>query len=395
MKYLIVEPFVKAIAPNIALMKWARWCELNDHQYQYVRGIVTPDIEPDKILMSCIFTYDAKIYEKTIKNYWKLFPHAELTVGGVFPTLNKKWFDQLSQNLGKHIIVHQRIHTDIEPLIPKYNVEIKSEKDDPEYRRDTVVLYASRGCVNKCSYCAVPGLEGKMRSFKSIADTLLVGRNEINSRNAVLYDNNFTEHQYFKEIVQELKTHRMLVDIHGLHVESFTEEHARNLNMLDWAPQKKNGTPYIRFSFDKKSYRNAIENALELVKNYQIKAAFFCYMLFNDQDTPDDFWWRIEEAQKIVDKVGQSIFLFPQRFEPFISLKRNSYISPNWTKEIVVGLTRIYTHTRGFIPITRERSIYRWIGNTKNEFFENIKKAYIGQYSAPKIDWESLGILTF
>jgi hypothetical protein len=118
-------------------------------------------------------------------------------------------------------------------------------------------------------------------------------------------------------------------------------------------------------------------------------------MLFNDQDTPDDFWWRIEEAQKIVDKVGQSIFLFPQRFEPFISLKRNSYISPNWTKEIVVGLTRIYTHTRGFIPITRERSIYRWIGNTKNEFFENIKKAYIGQYSAPKIDWESLGILTF
>jgi len=45
MKFLLVEPAVKAIAPNIALMKWARWCELNDHEYQYVRGIVIPDIE--------------------------------------------------------------------------------------------------------------------------------------------------------------------------------------------------------------------------------------------------------------------------------------------------------------------------------------------------------------
>jgi len=120
-----------------------------------------------------------------------------------------------------------------------------------------------------------PGLEGKMRSFESIADTLLVGRNEINSRNAVLYDNNFTEHQYFNEIVHELKTHRMFVDIHGLHVESFTEEHARNLNMLDWAPTKENGTAYIRFSFDKKSYRSAVENALKLARNIKLELRSF------------------------------------------------------------------------------------------------------------------------
>lgn len=234
-----------------------------------------------------------------------------------------------------------------------------------------------------------------MRSFKSIADTLMAGRNELNSRSAVLYDNNFTEHEYFKDIVYELHHHRMSVDIHGLHVESFNANHARHLSMLNWIPQKKGGTAYIRFSFDKKSYRDAIENALALVHNFRIKAAFFCYMLFNNKDTPDDFWWRIEEAQNIVDKVGRTIFLFPQRFEPFYSLKRNFYISPKWTDEMVVGLTRIYTQTRGFIPITRERSIYRWIGKSKEEFFENIKKSYRGQYKIPKIDWESLGILKF
>lgn len=275
MKLLLVEPFVKAIAPNIALMKWARWCELNNHEYQYVRGIVAPEITPNRILMSCIFTYDSQIYAKTIKHYFMLFPDAELTVGGVFPSLNPKWFEQLSLALNKPIVIHRGICSDIESLTPKYDVLIKCEKKDPEYRRDKTVLYASRGCVNKCNYCAVPELEGPMRSFKSVAETLMAGRQEINSREAVLYDNNFTEHQYFKDIVNEIYKHRMSVDIHGLHVSSFNENHARCLSMLNWAPQNKNGTAYIRFSFDKKSYRDNIERALTLVRDYRINEVIY------------------------------------------------------------------------------------------------------------------------
>ena len=49
MKFLLVEPKVKAKAPNIALMKWARWCENNKYECVYVRGKVVPNINPDKI----------------------------------------------------------------------------------------------------------------------------------------------------------------------------------------------------------------------------------------------------------------------------------------------------------------------------------------------------------
>ena len=73
MKILIVEPKLTSIAPNIALMKWARWCELNKHEYKYIRGCIKQDLIPDKILMSFIFTYYSKIYEETInfyKNFW-------------------------------------------------------------------------------------------------------------------------------------------------------------------------------------------------------------------------------------------------------------------------------------------------------------------------------------
>jgi hypothetical protein len=55
-----------------------------------VRGRVEPKIAPDAILMSCIFSYNSKVYEKTINFYLNKFPQAKITVGGVFPSLNPK-----------------------------------------------------------------------------------------------------------------------------------------------------------------------------------------------------------------------------------------------------------------------------------------------------------------
>ena len=93
-KYLLVEPKSKAIAPNIALMKFSRWASLQGHEYEYVRGIVYPKISPDEILISCIFSYHSKLYENTINHYLRLFPDAKVTVGGVFPSLFPEWFSK-------------------------------------------------------------------------------------------------------------------------------------------------------------------------------------------------------------------------------------------------------------------------------------------------------------
>ena len=178
MNYLLIEPKVKAIAPNIALMKWARWCEDNGHNYQYVRGIVKPDIpHPDKILMSCIFSYHSENYEHTINHYRKLYPWAEIIIGGVFPSLYPHWFKGKWPKIipdAAQLNIHCGLHGDIENLAPKYNVEITSQDKNP-YSRDKIVLYASRGCPNKCGYCAVPKLEGDMKSFKSIRHMLDAG----------------------------------------------------------------------------------------------------------------------------------------------------------------------------------------------------------------------------
>ncbi len=394
MKILIVEPKVKAIAPNIALMKWARWCENNGHEYQYVRGEVDLDIVPDKILMSLIFTYYSKRYEKTIDYYLSKFANIKITVGGVFPTLNpgwfkkSKWFSSSFFDGNDQIEVYQGMCSEIEDLAPKYNVDIKSEDYDP-YDRNKIVLYASRGCTNKCGYCAVPKLEGSMKSFKSIKHMLNAAREDLpNAKSVVLYDNNFTEHEYFDNIVDELRDFGLPVDIHGLHVDAFTRHHAERFSELTWKSQGRSTTsPYLRFSFDKIQYSDNVRRALGYVVDADIKAKFFCYMLYNWIDSPDDFWKRLMIAQEIVDDKGKSVFLFPQRYEPFGALHRNTFVGKKWTPELVKGISRMQTFIHGFFSITQSRNLFNWIGHTKEEFLDKVyRMGTDSNYVLTKID---------
>ena len=360
MKFLLIEPSTKKIATNIALMKFASWCEQNDHQYQYIVGNSFSEIgEPDQIIISCIFSFYSKIYEETIKFYQQKYPHAKIRVGGPFPSNNPNWF---KENFPK-VEVHQGIYSDIEDLPLKYSIDPTNTK---------MVMYASRGCPNKCGYCTVPKLEGSMRSFPSIQHMIDYGKKEIpNPSGIVLYDNNFTAHEYIDNICDEIENSGLPVDIHGLHASAFTEHQAERFSRLKWGAQGKAGTPYLRFSFDFLGYDKNLFRCLKLCEKYKIKAGFFCYLLFNWKDSPDDFWKRIELSQQMVDEVGKTMFLFPQRYEPLDSLERNKYVGEKWTNDLVRGVTKIYTFMHGFIAITPSKNIYNWIGHTKEEFLQH------------------------
>ena len=359
MKLLLVEADVKRIAPNLAMMKFATWAERNGHTSEYVIGEVVPKTTPDMVLMSCIFSFYSKTYKETFEHYRKLFPKASFKVGGAFPTLNKRWFNE---NI-PFAEVHEGMNPEIEDLPLKYSIATWSNK---------IVGYSSRGCVNKCKYCAVPQLEGGMSSSESIKPMIDNGLKEIkNPTGIVLYDNNFTEHQYFDKICDELETYNLPLDIHGLHVSSFTEHMAERFARLKWGAQHEKGTAYLRFSFDFIGYEKHILRALRLVEKYKIKAGFFCYMLFNWTDSPDDFWNRIIKAQAMTDEVGRTIFLFPQRYEPLDALKRNQYIGPKWDDNMVRGVVKLYTWMHGFLPTTKSKNLFNWIGRTKEEFFQH------------------------
>jgi hypothetical protein len=239
-------------------------------------------------------------------------------------------------------------------------------------KKSKIVLYSSRGCVNKCKYCAVPKIEGDMYSFKSIKDHINIAKKELpNANSIVLYDNNFTEHEYFDNIVDELIESGLPVDIHGLHVSSFTEHQAKRFSELRWSSQNdKSGRPYLRFSFDKMKYEKDVERALILCKKYDIKSDFFLYMLYNWIDSPDDFWYRIVKSQELSTKYNKMINMFPQRFEPLNAFTKNEYIGKYWNNDLLKGIGWFLSWSRGFITLTPSKNLFRWIGFSKQEFFE-------------------------
>ncbi len=379
MKYLLVEPKGKRIAPNIALMKWARWCDLNGHEYEYVVDEVIPEMRrPDFIFMSCIFSFNSRRYEQTIRHYRRLYPYAKWRIGGAFATNGYEYWMKLKRELFSNslfaepddFLIHKGTCDEIENLIPKYSIDKVN---------DAIVLYSSRGCTNKCKYCTVPLLEGDMNCFTSIKPTLEAGLKEVNNpRCVVLYDNNFTAHENMSLIIDEIVDCGLPVDIHGLHVSEMDDYKAEQLARLKWGSQTEAGVPYMRFSYDKISYKKHVDNALRLTVKHGIKAGFFCYLLYNFKDSPLDFWRRLVYSQQMVDKYQKSIILFPQRYEPLDALYRNSYVGKRWQSDtqwegddLVRGISKFYTYLHGFLPLTKSRSLFKWLGFSYEEFLEN------------------------
>jgi hypothetical protein len=259
-------------------------------------------------------------------------------------------------------------------------------KKKAEARYNQIVMYASRGCVNKCGYCAVPKLEGDMHSFRSIRKFIDTGMKELpDAKSIVLYDNNFTEHAYFNDICDELRDSGLPVDIHGLHVDAFTREKAKKMAELTYGSQgKKQSTAYLRFSFDKMKYKDNVHRALRYAKEADIKALFFCYLLFNWIDSPLDFWKRIVYSQVMVDDVQRDIYLFPQRYEPFDALEKYQYVGKHWTDQLAKGARRTSTFLHGFLPVTRSHNIYNWIGYDFDEFLNTLN--HMGENSKNRLE---------
>ena len=126
-------------------------------------------------------------------------------------------------------------------------MNVQSEDENP-YPRDKLVLYASRGCSNKCRFCSVPKVEGGLKPFESISG-MLNAANMPYASSVVLFDNHFLANPYFDNIIDELLDFGLPVDIHGLHAGSFTRHHAKRFAELKWGSQQGiSSTPYLRFS---------------------------------------------------------------------------------------------------------------------------------------------------
>ncbi len=71
---------------------------------------------------------------------------------------------------------------------------------------DGYLAYMTRGCVNKCKFCAVPKLEPEYKSYLSITDQIKITNERFGGKkDLLLLDNNVLASNQFEQIVDEIK----------------------------------------------------------------------------------------------------------------------------------------------------------------------------------------------
>lgn len=302
MHILLVEPAYYTRYPPLGLLKLASYHRSRGDTVELVRDCLPSSRKPDRVYVTSLFTWGWKEVWESVRYYKSLFPTAEICLGGIYASLMPE-----HAKLSGADQVHIGLVKQAEDLLPAYDLV-------PQWKWS--ILFASRGCPNRCPFCAVPRLEGRLNSCKeSIKHLVYPGHNRL-----ILWDNNILASPSWGSVVAEAIQLGIAVDYNqGLDAKLVTPEIAETVSKLKM--------PCVRFAYDFKAKSKYVKNAIELLTSKGIRGReIFVYVLYNFNDTPDDFFERVR------DVLTWGAVVFPMRFEPLDSMTRNKYISPSWDK---------------------------------------------------------------
>ena len=163
---------------------------------------------------------------------------------------------------------------------PYKALPLEVEKCDLDYSlypdNDTNYGFITKGCIRKCSFCAVPKTEGKLHFNKNIDEIIKYGFTKTS-----FMDNNILAYKKHKEILQELINKRIkCVFNQGLDIRLIDEENAYLLSKLKYIGK-------YTFAFDNPKDKPIIEKKLKIVKKY-IKAEWgIRFYIYHNHKTMD------------------------------------------------------------------------------------------------------------
>ena len=180
-----------------------------------------------------------------------------------------------------------------------------------------LATFTTRGCPNKCSFCAVPRIEGDFREL------------ELWKPAPVVCDNNLlaASKKHFNRVIDSLLPFSACDFNQGLDARLFSSYHADQLARLK--------RPHIRFSWDSIKTESQVTDAVNLCKKYGFKDIGI-YILLGFKDTPEDAKYRLETVR------SWGLFPNPARYQPLDAMERNSYVAPGWTEKELRKMMKYY-----------------------------------------------------
>jgi len=227
----------------------------------------------DRVYVTTLFTFYWKITIDTINFAKNLVKDIrELKVGGVTATV---LYDDVIRATGiiphKGLLDKPRILDDNDIIVDTLPLDY-SILDEIDYKypeNDAYYGYMTRGCIRKCSFCAVPTIEPEYCGYIPITERIDGTRKKYgDKRNLFLLDNNVLASRQFFTIIEEIKKAGFIKG--ATYIESNQFEVAiKNLS------EGINDKAYIKRTY------NIIRELLNILRG-EVQQSFYNYLKSND-----------------------------------------------------------------------------------------------------------------
>lgn len=318
-RVVLLEPLYKRRYPPLGLAKIATRVKERGAEVFFQRRYVPMD--EDLVCVTTLFTYESQAVFDALNNVFStniLFGRSPVVmVGGVFASLMP---EEIMRRFPKaKIFVGYSKWLDMEK--PDYSIDWGVDKKWANYS----YVFTSRGCPNRCAYCAVHRLEPDLWVNPKWADVI-----DMSKRNVMLSDNNLSAQpfEHLRSVATFLNRSKLRAMFdNGFDCKYITEEVA---NVLALIPFTKFG---MRLSFDRIQENGVFQTAVQrLIKAGIRKQDMMAFCIFNFTDTPSEALYRLET----VNKLGMRPY--PQKYVPLNALNRKTpYVGRYWTRKLLLA----------------------------------------------------------
>jgi len=385
MKILLIEPAYKNKYPPLGLMKISAFHKERGDEVHFVKGL-SKQIRSqtwDRIYITTLFSFywdktieTIKYYEFSVKDPQNLF------IGGTMATILA---DEIERETGfkpvKGLLNEKgklRLPNDhlIDSLVPDYSI---LEQINYKYPANNAYFaYMTRGCVRRCPFCVVYIIEPEYVKYIPLKQQIaLITEKYGEKKDLLLLDNNVLASSEFDKIINEIqelgfykgakfKGKNRYVDFNqGIDLRLLTEERMKKLTEIPVKP--------LRIAFDRYSLQDKYIKAVRLAAEYGIKY-LSNYILFNYDDTPDDFYERLKINVKLNEEFEKNgyktrIWSFPMKYTPVLGehSKDRKFIGENWNSRYLRGIQCILNATHGVVG-PKKKFFEAAFGKNVNEF---------------------------
>lgn len=341
-KIVLLEPPYKRKYIPLGLAKIATYAR--EHGAEVVFQRHYKPCGEDMICVSTLFTYFAKHVYQSLDEIYFMSPDANVIIGGIFASLMPRTIKDLYPKVN----VFVNYSNVLDQCKPAYDIDWMVD----EKWADFSYLFTTRGCPNKCGYCAVPRLEPTMHTIpnweKHIDDNL---------KYVMVYDNNLSAHpfEHFKSVCEHLSAIGKRVNFdNGFDCKHITPDVAEILAKVKYEASG------MRMAFDRIEDDGVFQKAAQLLLDAGVpKGAMFAYVLFNFNDTPQEAIYRGSECIRL------GVRPYPQQFAPLNGITRDTaFIGKHWTKHLCKAFR--YFHLMG--GCWRKNNFMEWIMDHRDEY---------------------------